>query len=140
MAKSRLLIVPVAALSLLAVSGCGEDTFTADITLTSSTPVTLDYVEGGECGGMGNDAMDEGKPWKIKAGGETIAMGELPAGVGVQVNPGPVDCFFQFTAEIPAGHDFYTLDMGERQGYIEVSREKLEEGFQIDRVDLDGRY
>lgn len=145
MAKSRLLILTAsAAISLLVLAGCGggagaSDTFTAKITLTSSTPDSLNYTNGGKCQGMGNDAMKEGKPWKIQAKGDTIAMGELPAGIGVDDGPGPVDCHFVFTADITAGLGFYTIDMGEHQGHIELPEEKLAEGVVLDRSDLDGK-
>lgn len=111
---------------------------TADITLTSSTPVTLGYVDGDECGGMGNDAMEEGKQYRIEGGGETLVLGELPAGVAVDV-PSGVDCYFEFTAEVPAGLGFYTIDMGEFQGSMEVSEQDLASGVQIDRIDMEGR-
>lgn len=144
MAKTRLLVLPTfAAVTALALAGCGSgaeasDTFTAKITLTSSTPDSLNYTSGGKCGGMGNDAMDEGKPWKIQSKGETIAMGKLPAGVGVKSGSGPVDCHFEFTADITSGLGFYTIDMGEFQGHIEVPEEDLAEGVVIDRIDLEG--
>lgn len=144
MARNRLLVLPAfAVIATMTLTGCGadakaSDTFTAKITLTSSTPLSLGFTEGGECEGMGNDSMQEGKPWKIQAEGETIAMGELPAGVGVKNGSGPVDCHFEFTAEIPSGYGFYTIDMGKRQGVIEVSEEKLAEGVVYDRQDLEG--
>ena len=152
--KHSTLILPASVVLLAALSGCGSETeqaaaapetpaaaetFTADITLTSSTPVTLGYEAGDSCTGMGNGSMAGGKRYTVEAKGETIEHGELPDGVAVDAADGTVDCEFAFTVDLPSGLGYYTVDLGEFQGHFEASEEELAEGYTIDRLDFEGR-
>ena len=145
--KHSTLFLPASVVLLAALSGCGSDTepasstdtFTADITLTSSTPVTLDYEAGDTCKGMGNDSLAGGKRYTVAAKGETIEHGELPDGVAVEASDGGMDCEFAFTVDLPSGQGYYTVDLGEFQGYFEASEEELADGYTIDRLDFEER-
>lgn len=122
----------------LAACSSQPSTITAQGTITSSTPASLNYKVGGDCDGMGNDSMQEGKEYKITSGGKTLAIGKLGKGVGVSGARGVV-CEFKFSQEVEAGLKFYTLDMGEFQGHKEFSEAEISKGIKIDRIDLDGR-
>lgn len=146
------LILPASIALVAALSGCGSDsgaaaaapataeaeTFTADLTLISSIPVTLDYANGETCSGMGNGGMEGGNRYTVSVDGKTIQHGELPYGKVVEVD-GVQECFFRFKKELPAGLGYYTVDLGDFQGYFEASEEELAEGYEIDRVDFEGR-
>lgn len=153
--KHSTLILPASIALIAALSGCGSDTeqasaapeateaadtFTADVTLTSSTPVTLGYEVGDTCSGMGNGSLEGGKRFTVAAKGETIGHGELPDGVAVSggTTGNGVDCEFAFTADLPSGLGYYTFDF-KSQGYFEASEDELIEGVQMDRIDFEGR-
>lgn len=132
-------IASVGLISVTAACSSAPSSITAHGTITSSTPVTLNYQVGGECDGMGNDSMQEGKEYKITADNKTLAMGKLGKGVGIQGPSGEVDCEFTFSQEVPAGLKFYTLDLGEFQGHKEFSEADISKGITVDRIDLEGR-
>lgn len=152
MTRHRSLALSASVVLLLALAGCGSDsegqaseggsdepgTFTADLTLVSNIPVTLNYGNGQECSGMGNGALKGGKRYTVAADEKTIQHGELPDGSVVEVD-GIQKCFFRFETELPAGHGYYTVDLGESQGYFEASQEELTEGVTMDRIDFEGR-
>lgn len=153
MTRHRSLAFSASAVLLIALAGCGSasegqasegggdepGTFTADLTLVSSIPVTLDYGNGQTCTGMGNGALKGGNRYTVAVDGKTVQHGELPEGAVVEVD-GVQECLFRFETELPVDQGYYTVDLGESQGYFEASQEELAEGVTVDRVDFEGRY
>jgi hypothetical protein len=136
--KSLLIVASIGLIAATSACSSAPKTITAQGTITSSTPASLKYRVGGQCEGMGNDSLQEGKEYKITADGKTLAIGKFGKGVGIKGSRG-VDCEFKFSQDVPAGMKFYTLDLGEYQGHKEFSEADLSKGITIDRIDMDGR-
>lgn len=119
----------VALLVAIAVAVSGEDTFMlrGDLTLRSESIID----NGNVCGGTGgySDIRPGASVTVYDADGRIIGSGHISNSTTAG-SPQQPDCQLSFAVEVPAGLDFYSVEVG-RRGRVTFPADRAEQGVQL---------
>ncbi|NVM96109.1 hypothetical protein [Arthrobacter wenxiniae] len=146
----RIITASLISSALLAVSltGCGSSgnasapaggagTFTAKALLRDQTVPR--WAEGENCDTGNVEQLGEGFEVRIKAKGETVAMGKLSHGVMAPRASNGYFCDYQMSIDgVPAGLKFYTIELGDKLGHHEMSEQDIQAGLELRTSTFEG--
>jgi hypothetical protein len=125
-------LIIVGAIALVMAIGAGVWWWTTQRSITVDGDIT---VNGGGFTSAGSVCTTDGGYTDIKTGAQVVikdAAGKVLATttLGVGTGTGSAACTFPFHADVPAGSDFYGVELG-RRGVVQFTAGQLAEGVHL---------